>query len=58
MVKKHLLELAGAEVDLVRGVLVLQDLLERVVGRVRLAAQVALQARLNRGSVEAQQQSR
>lgn len=37
-----LLELGGAEVDLVGGVLLLQHLLEGVVGRVRLAVQVTL----------------
>ncbi len=37
-----LLELGGAEVDLVGGVLLLQHLLEGVVGGVRLAVQVTL----------------
>lgn len=38
-----LLELGGAEVDLIGGVLQLHDLLEGVVGGVRLALQVTLQ---------------
>lgn len=40
-----LLELGGAEVNLVGGVLLLHDLLEGVVGSVRLAVKVALQSR-------------